>query len=190
MKIFSNFDTKFQEKLVQKKIERFWVEKILIVRRSKFHLFLRVLLPAGIIILAMLVWNIYALYVPILFLGVIPFNIAMLLILWFRPWHRLLKHLYDFTVVDPHGVTTYKQNWFLHSTLKEIPAGRIRSIKFERSSFLWNVFWYGNIFIHTDFSEEMHIGEDNEVSFVIHLTYVDKPFKVKNQISELCFDQN
>lgn len=101
--------------------------------------------------------------------------------------HKLLKFLYDFTAVDPQGITTYKQKGILHSVLKQIPANRIRSIQFERNSILENIFEFGSIEIHTDFTENMHVGEDDESPSVIGLTYVDAPYKVKTQITDICF---
>lgn len=95
--------------------------------------------------------------------------------------------MYDFTFVDPQWVTTYKQKGILHSSLKQIPADRIRSIQFERNSLLENICGYWKIEIHTDFRENMRIGEEEEAPFVIGLTYVDKPYKVKSQISDICF---
>lgn len=71
--------------------------------------------------------------------------------------------------------------------MKEIPTNRIRSIQISRNTFLENVFSYGAINIHADYSENPHIEEDNESPFVIGLTYVDDPIKAKNKISDICF---
>ncbi|MCD5375371.1 hypothetical protein LR010_02910 [Candidatus Gracilibacteria bacterium] len=101
--------------------------------------------------------------------------------------HKFFKYRYDFTIVDPLGVTTYKQKGILHSFLKQIPANRIRSIQICRNSFLENVFGYGSLDILTDFTDNMHIGEEDEAPSVIGLTYVDTPYKEKNKITDLCF---
>ena len=117
----------------------------------------------------------------------IPLFFVWLIVIWFRVIHKLFKHLYDFTIVDPTGVTTYKQKWILHSNLKQIPANRIRSIEIERTNILENVFSYGKVNILTDFMENMHIGEEGESPSVIGMTYVDDPYKVKVQITDTCF---
>lgn len=98
-----------------------------------------------------------------------------------------MKYLYDFTVVDPQGITTYKQRGILRSSLKQIPANRIRTIQFEREGILENIFEYGSIEIHTDFTDNSHIGEEDESPSVIGMTYVDAPFKIKNLITDICF---
>jgi len=82
-------------------------------------------------------------------------------------FHRYLKYKYDFTIIDPIGVTTYKQKGILHSFLKQIPANRIRSIQICRNNILENVFSYGSLDILTDFTDNMHIGEDSEAPSVI-----------------------
>lgn len=117
----------------------------------------------------------------------LAFGGVWLILTWFICGHRLLKFLYDFTIVDPTGITTYKQKGILHSNLKQIPSQRIRSLQIHRSSILENIFAYGKIEIHTDFTENMHIGEDNESPSVIALTFVDKPYKKKNKITDICF---
>lgn len=71
--------------------------------------------------------------------------------------------------------------------MKEIPSNRIRSIQVSRNSFLENVFSFGSINIHADYTENPHFEEDNESAFVIGLTYVDDPIKAKNVISDICF---
>jgi hypothetical protein len=43
--------------------------------------------------------------------------------------------------------------------------------------------------ILTDFTENMHIGsEDDESPSVIGLTYVDDPYVIKKRITDICFD--
>jgi len=95
--------------------------------------------------------------------------------------------LYDFTIVDPSWVTTFKQKGILKSYLKQIPATRIRSIEIQRNNILENVFRYGSVSILTDFMENMHIWEDSESPSVICMTYVDNPYKTKTEITDICF---
>lgn len=187
MKIFSNFDTKFRKKVLKKRREKFQKNQILVIRRSKYYFIFRVFLPFCI-----LVWFAAGVYAflwenNIMKYLIYPLAFVWLLVVWFRPGHKLLKFLYDFTIIDPQGVTTYKQKWILHSTLKQIPSNRIRSIEIERSNILENVFSYGKVNILTDFMENMHIGEDEESPSVIGMTYVDDPYKVKTRVTDICF---
>lgn len=82
---------------------------------------------------------------------------------------------------------TYKQKWILNSVSKEIPAKRIISIEVCRTNFLWNMFGYGHVDIVSDLSEHTHLWQDNEISSVIGMTYVDDAYEIKEKISDLCF---
>ena len=109
------------------------------------------------------------------------------MVVWFRVVHKFLKYKYDFTIIDPLGITTYKQKGILHSSLKQIPAKRIRSIQVCRNNILENIFGYGSLDILSDFMDNMYLGEDNEAASVIGLTYVNDPYEIKNKITDLCF---
>lgn len=187
MRIFSNFDTQFRKKVYNKRREKYGEEQVLVIRRSKYHLIFRVIIPIIILLVLAVVGYIFLGKNAWMHLAVYPLGFVWFLVLWFRPIHKLLKYLYDFTIIDPSGVTTYKQKWIFKSYLKQIPGNRIRSIEIERNSLLENVFWYGCVNILTDFMENMHLWEDEESPSVIGMTYVDQPYKVKNQITDICF---
>lgn len=191
MRIFSNFDTRFRQKVLARQRERFSDDDILILTRSKYHLYFRILahLPLYIIIyISLFLWVFYIFdnneFWILLFISVIFF-----FIFWLRIGHRLLKYLYDFTIVTPSSIFTYKQKGILYSNMKEIPADRIRSIQVSRNTLAQNMFAYGSINIHADYAEDPHLEEDNESAFVIGLTYVDDPLKAKNKISDICFHE-
>ena len=188
MKILSNFDTQFREKFLARQKKRFSEEQILVLYRSRYHLYFRVILPGVFLYFLgmMILFIVFQIGEKSWYIAV-PFILAWFLLFWFRVIHKLFKYLYDFTIITPVSVFTYKQKGILYSVMKEIPTDRIRSIQVERSTLLENVFQYGSINIHTDYSENMHIGEDDESAFVIGLTYVDDPLKVKNAISDICF---
>jgi uncharacterized membrane protein YdbT with pleckstrin-like domain len=113
--------------------------------------------------------------------------VAWTIVAWFRVVHKLLKYLYDFTIVTPKGITTFKQKGILHSITKEIPAKRIKAIEISRTTLLGNIFRYGNVDIVADLSDVSQRDSDSEDSWVIGLTYVDYPYEVKERISKTCF---
>lgn len=173
--------------MLQKKQKKFPWEKVLVITRSKYHLIFRVIFPwimLGILYIALywLVWKTewtqYLRY-PLIIMGSVFF--------WFQIMHKLFKYLYDFTIIDPLGVTTHKQKGIMRSYLKQIPANRVRSIQVTQNRFLENICWYGDIDIHTDFPQNPHFGEDTESPSLIGLTYVDHPHKVKTKLTAICF---
>lgn len=72
--------------------------------------------------------------------------------------------------------------------MKEIPSKRIKSIQISRTGILGNIFWFGEIDIIADMSDNAHMWQDDEAPWVTWMTYVDHPFEVKNKISRLCFE--
>ncbi len=187
MKIFSNFDTKFRDVVHNNKKQSFQEEDIFTITRSKYYFIFKVIfhfigyvLVLAFIIAALKYMNAYkTIY------GVLIF--VWFLVFWFRVFHKFLKYMYDFTIVTPKGVTTYKQRGILHSVTKEIPTSRIKAIEISRTSLLGNIFWYGNVDIVADLAEKSKLWRDNEESWIIGLTYVDKPYKIKERISKTCF---
>lgn len=187
MKIFSNFDTGFKKKVVNKKLKSFQKSEVIVITRSKYYFIFRVFLPFWFLLwlgfLGLMFLERYSIswYISVSLICV------WILVIWFQIIHRFLKFRYDFTVVDPLGVTTYKQKWILRSFLKQIPAKRIRSIQICRNTFLENIFEFGSVDLLTDFTDNMHIGEEDEAASVIGLTYVDNPYKIESKITDLCF---
>lgn len=188
MKILSNFDTEFREKLVQEKNQEFGSEKTLLIIRSKYYLIFRVLFPGVIlsfILLSMLLFLEYIKAFPFIF-GTLIF--VWFLVFWFRVFRKYLKYKYDFTLVTPRGVITYKQKGILQNQLKEIPSRRIKAIQISRTGILGNIFGFWEIDIIADMSNNTNMGEEDEAPWVTGLTYVDHPFQTKTQITKLCFD--
>lgn len=187
MKIFTNFDTKFSQRIIQEKQKQYPKKDILLLYRSKYYLFFRVLCH--------LAWYIVILLLLLLFIWslqwywflMLPLIIVWTIVVWFRVVHKFLKYKYDFTIVTPQGITTYKQKGVLHSVIKEIPSRRIKAIEVCRTDILWNIFWYGHVDIIADLTENSRIWTNNEAPWVIWLTYVDKAYEVKEHISWICF---
>lgn len=187
MRIFSNFDTEFQKKIVAEKTRAFGADAIFVLTRSRFYLYFRVI--------AHFVWYFVVLISMIFFLNYIQavnsiyvvLIFVWFLVVWFRVFHKFLKYMYDFTIVTPKGVTTYKQKGILHSQIKEIPSARIEAIQTSRDWILGNIFSYWCVDIIANTGENSHLGQDDEAPWVTGLTYVDHPFEIKTQISNCCF---
>lgn len=189
MRIFSNFNTRFVDKVLEDKYETFKKTDVFVIYRSKFYLLLYIL-PHMIGYFSILIFT-FIIFANLSFHPAIYicFFILWLLIFWFRIWHKFLKYLCDFTVVTPWWITTYTQKGILHSTLKEIPSKRIKAIEVSRTNILWNIFGYGYIDIVADLNEFVRSNEDysDEAPWVVWLTYVDNPHKIKARISKICF---
>ncbi len=187
MRIFSNFDTEFQKRLIDEKKKSLWDGKMFVIHRSRFYLYFKVIghfLGYFTILISMIVFLNYIQALTSIYFALIS---VWFLMVWFRIVHKLLKYLFDFTIVSPKGIITYKQKWILHNQMKEIPAGRIKAIQISRSGIFGNIFCYGYVDIIADLSDNAHLGADDEAPWVTGLTYVDNPFQVKAKISDCCF---
>ena len=140
MRIFSNFNTKFIDKVLADKHETFDESEVFTIHRSKFFLLFHVIFHLiGYISVLIVLCLILAYYNSPWYVFCI-FVLFWLFIIWFRIFHKFLKYFCDFTVVTPGGITTYKQKGILHCTLKKIPAKRIKAIEVSRTSLLGNIF--------------------------------------------------
>lgn len=187
MKIFSNFDTKFLDVVLENKTKSFPKEDIFVIRRSWYYLIFRVVFHFLGYLFILFSWLWFLSYVQAMTSIFVALVAVWGIVVWFRVFHKLLKYLYDFTIVTPHGISTYKQKGILQSSIKEIPTRRIKAIEISRTTLGGNIFRYGNVDIIADLAEKSHLGADNEDSWVIGLTYVDQPYKVKERISATCF---
>jgi len=168
-------------------MKSFKQEEVFVIKRSKYYFFFKVLLHFigyTSVLIALLCFLVYLSSPPWLFCVLL---IAWMIVAWFRVIHKLLKYLYDFTIVTPKGITTFKQKGVLYSTIKEIPAKRVKAIEIRRTTLLGNIFHYGNVDIIADLSDTSQRWSDNEDSWVIGLTYVDTPYSIKERISKTCF---
>ena len=136
MRIFSNFDTKFKSKLIEKKQETYKKEDLIVITRSRYYFFFKVFIPFAILLALGVMILMFLQNYSINWYISIPLGIVWFLVVWFRIIHKWFKYCYDFTIIMPRGVVTYKQKGILHSYIKEIPANRIRSIQVSRNTFL------------------------------------------------------
>jgi len=187
MKIFSNFNTRFAEKILEENLQIFKKQDVFVVHRSKFYVLFYILPQLILYIIILLFWFFIFLQIEFHYLVYIVYFLLWLPIFWFRVVYKIFKYICDFTIVTPWGITTYKQKWILHSVLKEIPAKRIKSVEIFRPSLLWNIFGYGTVDVISDMNESNNLDVDNEWPWIVWLTYVDSPHRIKSKISEICF---
>jgi hypothetical protein len=100
MKIFSNFDTKFKERLLEEKYLKYSPDNVFVIHRSHYYLLIRVLLPFFFLVVLALMGSFFLSQNDWMMIAIYPLTLVWLLIIWFRPFHKLLKYLYDFTIVD------------------------------------------------------------------------------------------
>lgn len=158
MKIFSNFDTGFREKAYNQRVQDFDTDQVFLIMRSRYYLMFRVIIPFIfyiIVLVALFSAAVYYANIDERLMALLTF--VWVLVVWFRVFHKFLKYKYDFTIVTPRGIFTYKQKGILNSQIKELPTRRIKAIQVCRASLLQNIFGYGSIDIMSDISDNAHM---------------------------------
>lgn len=187
MRIFSNFNTQYALEVYEDCSKSYKAEEILLLRRSKYYLFFHITPFFFLYLLLLFVAISVLMSFSVNFIVYIVFFLMWLLIFWFQIVYKYLKYICDFTIVTPAWINTYKQKGILHSVFKEIPAGKIKAVEVFRSSLLWNIFRYGSVDIIADMNDTSYIDVDNEAPWIVGLSYVDSPHKVKSKISKICY---
>lgn len=140
MGILSTFEFGFQKRIANESIERYWKENVIVIRKSKFFLWTKVLIPflfwttILVVVLVLLIkhistsWLLWSLIVLSCFLWIAP-NIKTL--------QYFLDYEMDFIVVNPRSFIRYDQDGLFQRVSKTIDLKKIRSISVRKRGF-WN----------------------------------------------------
>ena len=144
MKIFSNFDTNRKEEAYQEAIDKFWEDRVLVLRKSWLFFIEKVFLPifSWTIILALLLYGFY-------FVGHSRGSIwYFIFIIWVIAYLILIspniKYYLDykmgFSLVTPMFLTRYNQSGFFKRDIKSSSVKNIKTISIQKDSFWYNLF--------------------------------------------------
>jgi len=188
MKIFNNFDTQLMNTTYKEKIKEYWKENILLIQRSKYFFFIKVLIQFIVyttiyIILSIIIVNLEQLHY--IYIIEIFFFLIYLVAIWFLVVHNLIHYKFDFSIATPKWIITYKQNWILDWKFKELPSSKIRAFESSRTWLLWNILWYWYIDIISDWALANKIWKWHS-AWRVRLEYVNFPNKTREQIIKIC----
>lgn len=190
MRIFHNFDTELKINEYKECVEKFWQQRVLLIERCFPYWFFKWYVVV-FFYLIVLVWVVFVMlwvykYSEIVFYALSAFLFVLTFIFVRYIIDTYLHYKMDFALVTPDEIITYSQKWFLDSSYKSLPLGKIRSIKSYRSRFLWNIFWYWDIVFVSDWSSELAHPDGEEFwSWKVILTYVSKPNQIKKIIMDI-----
>lgn len=190
MRIFNNFDTNLIEKEFDSAVEKHWEENVILIQRTYAFWVINWIIP--FVILAVLIVFSFFVYFEYIhkynFFWYIIVWVLILLIFFILRYliNRYLDFKYDFTIITKEGVFTFKQLWFFNSKNKDFPASKIRSISSCRNWLLWNVFWYWNVEIITDWSLTSRDEEWSHLWWKMIMTYVKNPNLLRKKIIDVC----
>jgi len=85
MRIFSNFDTHFLEKVYTKRLEKFPEDQILVIQRSIYYFIFRVIIPAIILVTFAIFAFIFLGKNEWMQLAIYPLGLVWIIVFWIRP---------------------------------------------------------------------------------------------------------
>lgn len=190
MKIFNNFDTNLIDKEYSYAIQKHGKDNVILIQRAFAFWVINWIIPFFIFSVMFMIFSfLYFQYIK-------DYNFPFYIFIWFSVLliffvlryltNRYLDYKYDFTIITHEWVFTFKQLWFFNSKNKDLPASKIRSISCSRDWLLWNIFWYWNIEIITDWSLSSVDDEWSHLWWKMIMTYVKKSNLLRKKIIEVC----
>jgi hypothetical protein len=190
MKIFNDFDTSLKWNEYNDAIKKHWKENVLLIERYTAFWIMRGLIPAIFIT----VWEFFLLFfafkfeksIPVLFWTMFWAGVVLGLIFLYYLFNVYLDYKFDFSLVTPEWILTYKQIWLLDSKFKDLPAWKIRSIQARRDWLLWNIFWFWSIEILTDWWMAKTDAEWRTQAGRTKFSYAYRPNELRKKINNIC----
>lgn len=194
MKIFSNFDTNNKRKTLETYKQQFWEDKVFAIHKSRYFLYMRVILPAVFYILSTFLF-LYGMFLFIwngVFLTIVSLIVVFgLIVILFPVVKRYIDYLMDFVLITPKFLVRYNQEWIFKRLSKTIAATSIRTIAVRKAWILYSIFNNGDIIFLAEggwweAELEWHLwdGWSNEIGEIV-FTHVSKPEKVRRQIVDI-----
>lgn len=180
MKIFSNFDTRLKEKTLEKYQKEFWVDKVIMLGKSRLFRFLKIFLPiffyllilGGAIRLAYLMFDNTD---HVIYAWIIVF-VLLLLVSW-----PIIKHYMDykmdFAIVTPESLIMFNQTWIFKRDTAAIDVEKIKTISINKRSLMYSIFNNWNIIFLSEW--------DNKSYWEVTLLFIFRPEEKRDMISEI-----
>lgn len=181
MKIFSNFDTHRKQEAVLEAQEKFWIENILVLRKSKLFLFNKVLFPVFIHTLLFIAVQ-FPIYFALEDFGWVKYLSSVLLfivylVLLSPNFKYYIDYIMDFSIVTPDALTRYNQTWIFQRDIKTSNVRNIKTISIQKHNFRYNLFDNWDLI----FLSEGDKADQGEIT----LHYIPDPETIKKQITKI-----
>ena len=191
MKIFSTFDTQFNEKILEEVKKEFGDNQVMQITHWKFYYYFVVILPAIFLIIGMILYLILLFYIGRKVssdLKVFYYVVGFLLFLFiFGPLSlkilkRYIDYILDFVVVTPNELIYYNQEGILSRKWRTVDTEKIKTITVNKSGLIRSIFNFGNIVVLSEWDEQW----DGEINF----SFVDDPENLKMKMLQIIKNNN
>ena len=195
MAIFSTFDPKFQNQILKKSIDEYWVKNVIHIRKSKLFLRFYVIFPGFAWLVTFIgMLSLVLLLIPDRFVVLIVVSVLIIVWAWFMPALKILKYCFDyymdFSIITPQSFIMYDQTWLFKRTSKVIDLIHVRSVSVEKSWFIDSIFNNWNIVVLSEWSDLSGSRESKTDPGKIYFRYVKNPEYYTDRIQSMLKDAN
>ncbi|HPC34923.1 MAG TPA: hypothetical protein PLP73_04585 [Candidatus Absconditabacterales bacterium] len=158
MGILSSLDLRFKKKTVNEFVSQYGQENVIVVKKSKFFLWTKVLIPFTfwtslfIISLVLIIKYIFD-YSSWLFWSTFVLSIFLWIVLNARVIKYYLDYKMDFIVVNPRSFIRFDQDGLFKKVSKTIDLRKVRSISVRKIGFWNSLFNNGTLVIVSEGGE-------------------------------------
>lgn len=186
MKILSNFDTKLAEKLREQYKEEYGPKNVVVLKRSRWHLFSYVWLP----LIVYLLWTI-ALILALRQLDLLANNVVLfivwviwLLLLLHGLWmlsEKFFDYKMDFIIVTPEFISKYDQRGIFARDVEKLLPTHLKTVSIAKEGFAASLFNLGTIYF---------LSEGDNLKGKLEMDYVENVEKQAKKVRvALWFDR-
>ncbi len=183
MKILSNFDTEFKERLYKQMIEKYGKDKVILITRDKIFLYMYILIP----LVLYLMWLMFLIIIGFFwdwwqFNNIKWWIILFFIVFTFVPFvykivKRLIDYYMDFAIITPKEIVSYNQSWIFSRDSRAIDVDKIKTVSVDKKGFLKSLFNFWSIIFLSEWDDSGH--------WDIKLDFVHDPDVVRKKIVEI-----
>lgn len=161
MWILSTFDRNYRKKSINEAIKKFWPANVIVLRKSKYFLWTKSVIPfliRTILLLIIIIFLFKYIQVQRFLIMSISIFVASRISLNIKVVKNLLDYTMDFIIVTPRSFVRYDQEWLFKRLSKTIDLKKIRSISIRKRGFRNSIFNNGTLIVLSEWWE----AEQNE----------------------------
>ena len=183
VKIFSNFDSEIDDKLLAVAEERFGKENVCFIRRDPIYIVLRVILPTigRLIFITFILFIVYGTPVIDVLWRVAEWLVWIVVAV---TWLYLASHIntkfvdyyFDFTIMTPKQIVAYDQTWIFQRSSRALDISKIKSVRVDKKWLLKSIFNYWSIIFFAEWDSDL---------WDIRLNYISNPQSLEKRLSHI-----
>lgn len=192
MRIFSSFDTKFKEKIIEKEKKEIPDWNFLIISYNKYYKYVYVYLPLFFLIalfslittfyIYSMFYSSYSDFIIIIINIFYCLFIMVVIYLWIKILKFYIDYILDFLVITPNRIIFYNQENIFTRRWRTIKVESVKTITVHKSWLIRSIFNFGSLIILTEWDEVWN--------WEIDFKYIKNPDKVRQKIFKIIWNNS